>query len=363
MRNNMTVQDIFRLHYEDYKHQYTPSYAQDKAARHIMACRTEKLGSHIDYCDNCGVGKRIMHSCRDRSCNLCQTLSKEEWVYNQEQYLLNIPYFHVVFTLPEELNSLIYHDQQRLYSFMFKAVNDTLIELCADEKYLHAQPGFTCVLHTWGQNLCYHPHIHTIISSGGIDKQSKWHKSKDKFFLPVKVLSAVFKGKFLGLVKSTLDMSIEENKTLINTCYKKDFVVYTKKPFTDASHVMKYLGRYTHRVAISNARILKCENGMVTFSYKDYKDDSKWKEMTITAIEFIRRYLLHVLPKGFTKIRHYGYLSNRNKKAKIIVCKSLTNTPILPFKKLTTVELLSKIMHRVVNICPSCGYKRTPMLE
>ena len=363
MSANITVQDIFLQHYEEFCQQYSPSIAQAKAASHIMACRREPMGYHLDCCESCNDTKLIFHSCRDRSCNLCQTANKEEWVYNQEQYLLNIPYFHVVFTVPAELNSIIYANQRTMYSILFQTMSETILELTSDSKYLHATPGFTAVLHTWGQNLSFHPHLHVIVSSGGVDAHHKWHKSKDKFFLPVKVLSRVFRGKLLDAIKSQIDMSNPDNQHIINCCYQKDFVVYTKEPFRDASHVMRYLGRYTHRVAISNARIRSLSNGMVTFSYKDYADNNRWKEMTISAVEFIRRYLLHVLPKSFMKIRHYGYLSNRNKKAKVVLCKSLTNTPILPHLKKSKLDLLSLIMHRDLTLCPSCGMKRHPMRE
>jgi hypothetical protein len=237
--------------------------------------------------------------------------------------LLDVGCFHVVFTVPQKLNPLIYRNQKECYKLLFRCAAETLQELAQDKKYLGASIGHTAVLHTWGQNLCFHPHIHCIVPSGGLTALGKWRSSRKKFFLPVRVLSRKFRGKFLSLLKLQIP-DVDQN--LLNACYQKEWGVYCKPPFRDAACVVEYLGRYTHRVAISNNRILKLNNGTVSFKWRDYRDSSRWKEMTLSAGEFIRRFLLHVLPSGFTKIRHYGFLSSRGKQKKLRICKLQTGT-------------------------------------
>lgn len=358
------VQDIFLEYGTQYQQKHKLSYAQSKAVSAIQNCRTAKLGGHIDVCENCGHKQISYNSCRNRHCPKCQTLSKERWIDSQKANLLNVGYFHVVFTLPHELNSVIYQNQKILYNLLFRTVAETLQELAADKKYLGAMLGFTSILHTWGQNLMFHPHIHCIIPAGGLNSLGHWVNSRKKFFLPVKVLSHKFRGKFLQLLKSEElvfygSLKYLENpvdfQQLLNTCYNKDWIVYCKPPFKDASCVVEYLGRYTHRVAISNNRILKLENGFVSFKWRDYKDENKWKVMTISIEEFIRRFLFHILPLGFMKIRHYGILGNRNKTVKLNLCKKLTHTPIMPKEKASTLDLIHKILGKDITRCPICG--------
>lgn len=262
-------------------------------------------------------------------------------------------YFHIVFTLPQELNAVIYSNQKDMYNLMFRCVAQTIRELASDPKYLGAAIDLTSVLHTWGQNLSFHPHIHCIVPAGGLNKLGKWVDSKKKFFLPVKALSRKFRGKFLALItlqKPDIDHS------LLNDCYNKEWVVFCKPPFKTAACVVEYLGRYTHRVAISNNRLLNFENGQVTFKWRDYKDSNRWKEMSISTEEFIRRFLMHVLPHSFMKIRHYGFLSSRGKQTKLSLCKKLTGASLLAKEKLTTEKLLFKILGRNPQTCRSCGY-------
>jgi len=252
-----------------------------------------------------------------------------------------------------------------MYGLFFRAVSETLLELGLNKKYLGAKLGITAVLHTWGQNLCYHPHIHCIIPGGGLTADGKWVCSRKKFFIPVKVLSKKFRGKFMAYFRQTklsFQGSIEdlnspgEYDAFVSGLYQKNWVTYCKPPFKSAAKVVSYLGRYTHRVAISNNRILKLEDGLVTFNWRDYRDSNKVKEMTITAEEFIRRFMMHVLPSGFRKIRHYGILASRDKSRRIALCKKLTNTPACDdFVPRSALEILTGILGDKFNLCPRCG--------
>jgi len=341
------AQDIFNQHGTEFLENHTLSPVQGKAFRAIGACRTAALGAHVNACDKCGFEKISYNSCRNRHCPKCQTLTKEQWVEKQNQYLLNTAYFHVVFTLPEILNTVMLQNQEKAYKLFFKAVSETLLELCADKKYLGATPGITAVLHTWGQNLMYHPHIHCIVTGGGLTKENTWQSSRKKFFLPVKVLSRKFRGKFLSFL-------MQAGLPFDASLHRSEWVVYCKPPFKNASKVIEYIGRYTHRVAISNHRILALKDGKVTFSWRDYRDNKK-KTMTITAIEFIRRFMLHILPSGFRKIRHYGLLASRNKSKKISLCRKLTRTKFKAVICATVVERLQKLFGLDFDLCPCCG--------
>lgn len=353
---------------DDYLDNHKITLVQHKAISAIRKCRTSHLGGHVDICDSCGNTQISYNSCRNRHCPKCQTLAKERWIYNQKSNLLNVGYFHVVFTIPDTLNSIIYQNQRQLYTLLFKATSETLSELSSDKKYLGAKLGFTSILHTWGQNLMHHPHIHCIVPGGGLSSTGKWINSRKKFFIPVKVLSRKFRGKFLYYLKqlyyeNKLEFHGNQNylsdesefEKLLSATYSKEWIVYCKPPFKDAACVVEYLGRYTHRVAISNTRILSIDNGTVTFKWRDYKDKNKYKVMTISADEFIRRFLIHILPSGFMKIRHYGLLGNRNKTAKLNICKQLTNPPILLRHKIPTLELIKEITGRDLSKCPNCG--------
>lgn len=275
------VQDIFARHIDDYLQNHSLSSVQSKAVRGIINCRTSALGAHIDRCDKCGFEKISYNSCRNRHCPKCQTFAKEVWIDKQKQNLIKAQYFHVVFTVPSELNPVFLKNQKLMYTLLFKTVSETVFELCDDKKYLGAKPGITAALHTWGQNLSYHPHIHLIVTGGGLSAGGKWISSRKKFFLPVKVLSKKFRGKFLHFL--TKETTVSED--LVSELYTKDWVVYCKPPFGSAGKVIEYLGRYTHRVAISNNRIIKFSDGKVTFRWRDYSDGNKTKVMTLTATE------------------------------------------------------------------------------
>ena len=359
----LEVQDIIKNYGEEYKNNHKLMPYKLSAMNAIEKCRTAELGAHIDVCDECGYEKISYNSCRNRHCPKCQSIAREKWIYNREYDLLNVKYFHVVMTIPSELYLIAYQNQTKIYNIVFKATAETLEELAEDKKFLGAQIGFMEVLHTWGQTLVYHPHIHAIVPAGGIDKNNKWRNSKKKFFIPVKVLSRKFRGKFLYYLKQEKLEFYGENEylkiqqnfdELMSRMYNKEWISYCKPPFRDAKCVIRYLGRYTHRVAISNNRLVKEENGEVTFKYRDYKDNKSIKEMTIKAEEFIRRFLMHILPPRFMKIRHYGLLGNRNKNTKLAICKKLTNTANLEKLEISTLEILKKTLGVDFNLCPIC---------
>ena len=360
------IQHIFSQHGAEYlsRHNLPPHVC--KAVRAIQNCRTATLGGHIDACDECGHIKISYNSCRNRHCPKCQALSKERWVMARNDDLLPVPYFHVVFTLPEELCIPAFQNQSEVYDLLLKCSHETLRELAADKKYLGAEIGCISILHTWGQNLNYHPHVHMIVPGGGLTSDGKWHDSRKKFFIPVKVMASKFRGKFLYHFKQMkLDWyggSQELNdpskwQDFLNILYQKDWYVYCKCPFKASNSVISYLGRYTHRVAIANHRILSVKDTVVSFKWRDYRDGKKEKVMTLSVDEFIRRFLLHILPPRFTKIRHYGFLSSAAKKKKLTLCKLLTGAKITTKapEKLSYVELMQVLTGRDITLCPRCG--------
>ena len=362
------VQDIFREYgYEIIKKFNPPPHVQ-KAIRAIINCPTAELGGHMDTCDNeeCDYTHISYNSCRNRHCPKCQALAKEQWIMARQNELLPVPYFHVVFTLPSELDLVALQNQKVIYNLLLKASAETIRELARDKKYLGAEIGLSSILHTWGQNLMLHPHVHMIVPGGGLTIDGKWQQSSDKFFIPVKVMAKKFRGKFLYyLQRAKLDFfgsqeylkDANQFQILLSSLYQKDWYVYCKAPFKATYSVLEYLGRYTHRIAISNHRIISCENGNVTFKWRDYQDDSKEKIMTLSAIEFIRRFLLHILPPGFTKIRHYGLLASAVKKKKLALCRKLIGAKEFEElkEKLTTIELIKKLTGKDISVCPICG--------
>ena len=336
------IQDIFKSIRVD-----RISPAQAKAFNMIRHCRTSTLGSHTEVCTDCGCIDVSYNSCRNRHCPKCQHTVSQKWVDAQLSKLLPVGYFHVVFTIPQELNTLVFQNQKLLYSLLMKSAGHTLMELAQSEtpKYLGATTGVTAVLHTWGQNLSFHSHVHCIVPGGGLSSDDlRFVHSRKKFFIPVRVISRKFRGKFLFLLRQAFDegkltfykdalhlVSKSNFYSLVNDLYLKDWVAFCKKPFKSPAHVVKYLGRYTHRVAISNSRIKTFNGNSVSFSWKDYKDGNKSKVMTLKATEFVRRFLLHVLPDRFTKIRHYGILCSRNIQTKLLKCMILTRSvPLTP---------------------------------
>ena len=343
------------------------SSKQRKVFNDILICRTEKMGFNSDVCENCGNTEIHYNSCKNSSCPICQSVKRYQWIVKESFYKLNIKYFHIVFTIPSELNPFVLLAPESMYSILFEAASQTILQLCADDKYLGAKPGFTAVLHTWGQNLSLHPHLHLIVSAGGITEKKLWKDSKPNLFFPVKVMSSLFKGKYLNMFKKNFDVSILDDPSqldnVISLCYSKDWVVYTKEPMENPDHVIEYLARYTHRIAISNSRIVSFDNGTVTFRYKDYADGNEIKLMTLEAKEFVRRFLLHVLPKGFMKIRHFGFLSNSRKKQRFIYLRSITQTPTPDQSNFTLVKIISALLKRDITICTHCLQKRHPLRE
>ena len=365
----ITVQDVFHRFYSQYQQIYTPSPDQAKAVGDIMRCKTATLGGHTFECDDCGHDAVSYNSCGNRHCTLCQEVKKAVWIDARCRDILKAPYFHVVFTMPQELQTLIYQNQKLLYGLMYKAVSETLAELANDKKYLGAQLGFFSLLHTWGQDLHYHPHIHTVVLAGGLTKTNQWRTTSKNFFIPVKVLSKLFRGKFMSHLKKYYDENLlkfygeaikyqtrTHFQTLVDQCYNKSWYSYTKKTFSGPLAVVQYLGRYTHRIALSNSRIVSMDEHSVTFTVKDTKNGGQKKNLTLKGTEFIRRFLMHILPKGFIKIRHYGLLANRNKKIKLKLSRELTNSPtyLSKFEGLKTLEILCLLVGRDVTLCPKC---------
>jgi hypothetical protein len=364
------IQDVFNKFYPEFKRKYRTSLRQDKSAFDIMNCRTEVMGGHVDECEECGRINISYNSCGNRHCPLCQTIPKERWIDARKKDVLDAPYFHVVFTVPEEIRMLIYQNQKLLYGLLYSSVAQTLSELAGDIKYLGAQIGFISILHTWGQGIIYHPHVHTVVLAGGLTKMGEWKSSSKEFFIPVKVLSAKFSGKFLDCLKryyyenklnffgSLGELENPENfQALLNNCYKKSWYTYCKEPFSGPLAVIEYLGRYTHRVAISNNRVVSMDEKTVTIKVKDYKDNCKEKLLTMSGSEFIRRFLMHILPKGFVKLRHFGILGNRNKKTKLELCRKLINSVIVfvsEYINMSAAEILMKITGKDITKCRAC---------
>jgi hypothetical protein len=364
------IQTAFEQFYPQYRNGYTPDFQQHKAAANIMACKTPAMGLNACTCTECGHMVVHNNSCRDRHCPSCQGITRAIWTDERSREVLDAPYFHVVFTVPHELHSLIRCNQTLLYKLMYQCVAKTLFKLCSNSSYLGAQPGFLSILHTWTQDLHYHPHIHTVVLAGGLSRTGKWQASSHKFFIPVKVLARVFRGKFMDYLKkyyrqnslqfygSAVDQQQPLGfKDLIDCCYAKDWYVYSKRTFEGPQAVVQYLGRYTHRIAISNQRILDVSEDAVTIRVRDRADANKTKTLTLSGVEFIRRFLMHVLPKGFVKIRYYGLLANRNKKTKLVLCRKLSGSRTYKprFDGLTRSEIISLILGRDITVCPACG--------
>lgn len=359
------IQEILKNNRESFLQGRFLPYSKIKVLNALEVCRTAVLGSHIEDCPNCDYTKSSYNSCRNRHCPTCQNLAKEQWIDARRSELMDTPYFHVVFTLPDTLNPIIYNNQKLLYDLMFKSVSQTLTELAADPQYLGAQIGITALLHTWGQNMMYHPHIHCIVPGGGLSNSGLEFKySSKKFFLPVRVISKKFKGKFLFNLKQLIleekvsipsKLTQSDFKDIIRNAYLKEWVVYCKAPFKSPSHVIEYLGRYTHKVAISNNRVVSYDHNSVTFKWRDYKDKNKEKLMTVSCIEFIRRFLLHVLPKKFFKIRYYGILSTRTRKTKLVACQKLTGIKLNSTVRHSKEEILKRILGENALACPKCG--------
>lgn len=376
MNPSYTVQDIFHRFYPAFEKKTPLSSRQKKTAYHIMNCKTGQFGANIGVCEECGAVRIHYNSCRDRCCPMCQEFPKEKWVDARREDVLDAPYFHVVFTVPQELNPIIYSNQKALYNALYHAVSATLKELTADSRYLGADIGYISVLHTWGSAMNFHPHIHTIVLGGGLDEQKQWKDNGKDFFIPTKVIASLFRGKYLAELKQLWKQGKLEFhgssgkyqnryifKELLDRCYKKKWVCYCKKPFDGAESVIRYLGKYTHRIAISNYRIKNVTEKTVTYTVKDYKEKGRWKEKTVGGEEFLLRFLMHVLPKGFVRIRHYGLLSSRNKKEKLTLCRNLLGCKkyISKLKEMDAREMIRFLYKKDICKCADCGGKIIPL--
>jgi hypothetical protein len=363
----LEVADIIRSAGKGFIERNRPhlGWQQLKVLRAIEHCRTAALGGHLDQCSRCGHRAISLFSGRNRHCPKCQTNARNKWLAARSDELLRVNYFHVVFTLPHELSALALQNKRAIYDLLFQASAATLLEVAADPKHLGAEIGFLSVLHTWGQNLQAHPHVHCVIPAGGLSPDhSRWIHPKHHFFLPVRVLSRVFRGKFVAGLKRLFRQKklgfhgnlrpLAEPKlfgSFLRLLFRNDWVVYAKRPFGGPQHVLQYLARYTHRVAISNHRLVSFAEGKVTFRWKDYAHGNNKRKMTIMADEFLRRLLLHVLPRGFVRIRHFGFLSARRRREFIAVCHQLLAEPTSP--RSLTQTLAPPALNTW--LCPCCG--------
>ena len=375
VRPRLEVADILRAHGEAYRRTYSPSAAQRAVIRHIAECRTAALGGHVDRCDTCDRVRISYNSCRDRHCPKCQSLKRAEWLEARRQHLLPTRYWHLVFTLPDLLRPLALRNKPQLYGLLFECAAQTLQTIARDPKHLGAQLGFTAVLHTWGQKLQFHPHLHCVVTGGGLDPRGKrWIRARPHFFLPIKVLARLFRGKFLHRLQELgqqgkLDLAGSTAalvdpaawRRLLDQLYRTEWLVYAKPPFGGPDHVFRYLGRYTHRVAIANHRLIALRQGEVRFHYRDYADGDRKKTLGLSAAEFIRRFLLHVLPRGFVRIRHYGLLAARNVHTKLDAARELLGTPKPkddPEVDLPWWQRLLRLTGIDLMLCPYCHQGR-----
>ena len=348
--------DVFRQYGESYQRTHRLLACEQKVVRAVSVCRTQELGGHLDRCDACGFERPAYNSCRNRHCPKCQSLAKAKWLEKQTSELLPVGYFHLVFTLAHELNPLILAHKKILLALLFKAVSETLLEF--GQSRLRGTVGIIAVLHTWDQTLKDHFHLHCLVPAGALSfDRSHWVAARKNFLFPVTALSRMFRGKFLAWLQQACDKGkLPPANNEIKASRRKNWVVYAKKPFGSPEKVLDYLGRYTHRGALSNDRILNMQSGQVTFSYQDRKDRARKKTMMLDAQEFIRRFLLHVLPDGFMRIRHFGFLANRSKKQALAQCRKLLKLdralPQIP--KQSALDLLRELTGVDLSCCPSC---------
>ncbi len=371
-RQRWEVQDVVRLHGEAYRQAHGPSMSADqrRAMRAIEVCRTAALGGHIEACEACGALHNSYNSCRNRHCPKCQSLAKARWLEARRAELLPVEYFHVVFTVADQINAIALQNQRTVYNILFRTTAQTLRTIAADPKHLGAEIGFLAVLHSWGQNLLAHLHLHCIVPGGGFDPEKReWIACRPGFFLPVRVLSRLFRRLFLEALGKAFDKgelefhgslidlrSAERFDEYLKPARQKEWVVYAKPPFGGPEKVLDYLGRYTHRVAISNHRILDVAEGKVTFSWRDYRRGKRKRTMTLDAEEFIGRFMLHILPRGFVRIRQFGFLANRHRTEKLDQARELLHAETLPTtdEPETWEDLLQRLTGKDPTLCPEC---------
>jgi len=356
---DLELADIVRRCGDEVRGARVLARVQRRALRAIETCRTPALGGHRETCDQCGATRAVYHSCRNRHCPKCQTLAKERWLEARQAELLPVPYFHLVFTLPHEFNRLAQHTPRLVYDLLFSAASTTLQTFARDPKHLGGDIGITAILHTWGQNLGQHVHLHCLVTGGALAEDgSRWIPSHPRFLFPVRALSPVFRARFLdglerarskGQAPCAADLDLEALRA-------KPWGVYSKRPFAGPEAVLAYLGRYTHRIAISNDRLLSLQDGQVRFRWRDYRDGNQSKVMTLPAAEFLRRFLLHVLPRGFMRIRHFGLLANRHRKGRLERCRALLGVPVStqPKPVETALALLERLTGKNLTRCSVC---------
>ncbi len=364
-KQNIELADILLKHKEDFLKNHNLCTEQTKAYKAIVDCRTSALGGHADKCNQCGHMRCSYNSCRNRHCPKCQFIKQLQWVDKLKANLPPTRCFHVVFTIPKCLHKTFYINQSIAYGLLFKAAAEAIKTCATNPKFLGAQTGAVAVLHTWGQALTYHPHIHMVVPGGGISEDSmEWVSSGKKFFLPVKVLSALFRGilcKYIGqaIAKNEINLpdDVQDFENLKKLAYVNKWVVYSKNPFAGPEHVIEYLGKYTHRVAISNQRIItENKDGKVTFWYKNYRRGGQNRRISLNANEFIMRFLRHVLPNGFYKIRYFGFMAQCNTKTKLESCLSLlgSNSFIPQFEGLPAIDVWRAVTAKDPLTCPIC---------
>jgi hypothetical protein len=373
-RQGPEVADVFRRYGDGYRqrHGSSLSTAQRRAMSAIERCRTAALGGHVERCDGCDHQRIAYNSCRNRNCPKCQSLARAQWLEDRQAELLPVPYFHVVFTLPDEVATIAFQNKAVVYDILFQAAAETLRTIAADPAHLGTEIGFLAVLHSWGQNLMHHPHLHCLVPGGGISPdRSRWIACNPGFFLPVRVLSRLFRGLFLHRLEKAfaggkLNFFAAQRHLQEPAAFRRhltpardtEWVVYAKRPFAGPQQVLDYVGRYTHRIAISNSRLLSIDDGKVQFRWKDYRHGGQQKTMVLSADEFIRRFLIHVLPDGFQRIRYYGFLGNAHRAGKLALCRELLAmhpvalaAPDVPVDYRDRHEILTGVSLR---ICPQC---------
>ena len=373
-RPRLETADVFRRYGQSYRQRYgcSMSVEQLRVMRAIELCRTAALGGHVDRCERCGHEVISYNSCRNRHCPKCQNLDKALWREARRAEILPVKYYHVVFTLPRQLASLALQNKKVVYDILFRTASQALLRIGADRKHLGAQLGFIAVLHTWGQTLMHHPHLHCVVPGGGLAPDAKrWLPCKKGFFLPVRVLSRLFRRLFLENMEKAFKSGVLEVhgvlaglskgdafQQLLQNCRQTEWVVYAKPPSAGADAILDYLARYTHRIALSNHRLLQMQNGRVAFAYKDYKSGVANRPITLDAHEFIRRFLLHVLPNGFQRIRYYGFLANRHRVQKLALCRRLLQVTEVdespPPRESDRLKLLEALIGTDPLRCPRC---------
>ena len=365
-KNRLEVADILRKHISDYQDQYPLWPEHRKIVFDLLNCRTADLGGHIERCDACGAVRITYHSCRNRHCPKCQHMPRERWLEKRKDEILSTSYFHVVFTLPHELNPIILNNKKVMFNILFKAASQTLLTF--GENTLGGKLGFITTLHTWDQKLNAHFHLHCLVAGGAISKDgSCWTPCKGNYLFNKEALSLVFRGKFMDLMSracqcENLKFAGGEYKKLKTRLYEKKWIIDVRDPVKRPEHVLEYLARYTHRVAIANSRIMALKDGMVTFKIKNRKKN-RTEQITITAVEFIRRFLLHSLPKRFVRIRHYGFLANRNRSANLNTIRQLMGLSDPPEKQIASVEEMMRQLTGVdITVCPCCRKGRMQLL-